>query len=108
MKRGELYLVEHPSKNEPKKHRVFLVVSRQAFIDSSYSTVICAPVYTNYSDVSTQISIGVEEGLKHQSYARCDDLISMPKSMLTNFIGRISSRKFYELKKALKLALAID
>ena len=108
MKRGELYLVEHPTKSEPKKQRVLLIVSRQAFIESNYSTVICAPVYTNYSDVSTQVVLDIEDGLKHQSYIRCDDLISVPKSMLTNYIGCLSNRKLAELKKALKIALDIE
>ena len=108
MKRGELYLVEHPTKADPKKQRVLLVVSRQALINSSYSTVVCAPVYTSYSDVNTQVVLGVEEGLKHQSYARCDDLVSIPKSMLTNYIGCLSSSKLQELKKALRIALAIE
>ena len=40
MKRGDLYLVEKATKNDTKKQRVLLVVSRQAAIDSSYSTVI--------------------------------------------------------------------
>ena len=46
MKRGELYLVEKATKNDTKKQRVYVVVSRQALIDSVYSTIICAPVYT--------------------------------------------------------------
>ena len=108
MKRGELYLVEHPTKTDPKKQRVLLVVSRQILIDSNYSTVICAPVYTSYSDVQTQITLGIEDGLKHQSYARCDELISIPKSMLTNYIGCLSKSKLSELKKALRIALAIE
>lgn len=108
MKRGDLYLVEHPTKADPKKQRVLLVVSRQVLIDSSYSTVICAPVYTNYSEVETQVVLDIEDGLKHQSYARCDDLISVQKSMLTNYIGCISSKKIKELRKALRIALSIE
>ena len=46
MKRGDLYLVEKATKNDTKKQRVYVVVSRQALIDSVYSTIICAPVYT--------------------------------------------------------------
>ncbi len=34
MKRGELYRVAKPSAREPKKFRVFVVVSRQLLIDS--------------------------------------------------------------------------
>ena len=108
MKRGDLYLVEKATKNDTKKQRVLLVVSRQAAIDSSYSTVICAPVYTSYSDVNSQVALGVEEGLKHLSYARCDELTSIRKSELTNYIGSLSSAKLFLLKEALKVALDIE
>ena len=60
MNRGELYLVEHAAKNETKKQHVYAVVSRQRFIDSSYSNVICAPVYSTNEGLSTQVSVGVE------------------------------------------------
>ena len=42
MNRGELYRVAHPSARDPKKYRVFVVVSRQVLIDSRFSSVICA------------------------------------------------------------------
>ena len=64
MKRGELYRVYKGSKTDPKKYRVFVVVSRQTVIDSKFSTVICAPVYSNYNGISTQVEVGVDDGLK--------------------------------------------
>ena len=108
MKRGELYLVEKATKNDTKKQRVYVVVSRQALIDSSYSTVICAPVYTTTEVVDTQVSVSIEEGLKHQSWIRCDELVSIRKTDLTNYIGSLSSKKVSELKKALRIALSIE
>jgi mRNA interferase MazF len=45
MKRGDLYRVAGPSGGDPKKYRVFVVVSRPALIASRFSTVICAPVH---------------------------------------------------------------
>lgn len=108
MKRGDLYLVEHASRNDTKKQRVFVVVSRQVVIDSAYSTVVCAPVYTNTEGISTQVGIGIEEGLKHQSWIRCDELISIRKSDLTNYIGSLSSEKLYELNTALRIALDVE
>ena len=44
MKRGELYRVADPSNRDPKRFRVFVVVSRQALIETRFSSVICAPV----------------------------------------------------------------
>ena len=64
MKRGELYRVYRGSKTDPKNYRVFVIVSRQVVIDSRFSTVTCAPIYTNYDRLSTQVEVGIEEGLK--------------------------------------------
>jgi len=107
VKRGDLYRVYRGSKNDPKKHRVFLVVSRQTLIDQSFSSVICAPVYTNYRGFPTQVEVGVDEGLKHDSAVFCDDLISISKSLLTDYIGSLSSNKMQEVNTALRIALAI-
>ena len=107
MKRGELYRVANPSAKDPKKSRVFVIVSRQVLIDSRFSTVISAPIYSTHDGLSTQILVGVNEGLKHDSSIHCDELVSLPKSALTNFIGSLPPQKIEELKRALSIALDI-
>lgn len=107
MKRGELYRVPNPTARDPKKSRVFVVISRQILLDSRFSTVICAPVYSSHHGLSTQVAIGVDEGIKHESSIHCDELVSLPKSALTNYVGALSSRKLEELNKALRIALDI-
>ena len=106
MKRGDLYRVYKGSQNDPKKHRVFLIVSRQPVIDYDFSTVICAPVYSKYDGFTTQIEVGVDEGLKHDSAIYCDELISIHKSLLTDYIGSLSNTKMEEVNTALRIALA--
>jgi mRNA interferase MazF len=107
VKRGELYRVANPSAKDPKKSRVFVIVSRQVLIDSLFSTVICAPIFSTHDGLSTQVLVGVSEGLKHESSIHCDELVSLPKSALTNFIGSLSPQKIEELNKALSIALDI-
>ena len=75
MNRGELYRVFKPSARDPKKFRVFVVVSRPLAIESRFSTVICAPVYSAHHGLSTQVPVGVTEGLKHDSSIHCDELV---------------------------------
>ena len=104
MKRGELYRVAHPH-NDPKKFRIFVIVSRQALIDSRFSTVICAPVYSVHDGLASQVAVGVDEGLKHYSSIHCDNLVSLPKSVLTNYIGTLRSEKLTALDNALRVAL---
>lgn len=108
MKLGDLYRVQKPSSRDPRRSRVFVVVSRQVLIDSRFSTVICAPIYSRYDMLSTQVPIGVEEGLKSDSSIHCDELVSLPKSILTNFLGSLSDGKVLELNQALKLALDLE
>jgi len=108
MKRGELYRVSLGSKTDTKKQRVYVIVSRQELIDSTYSTLICAPVYTNYEGLSTQVQVGVDEGLKHPSAIRCDELISILKARLTDYVGILSEKKLVELWQALSIAVGID
>ena len=107
MKRGELYRVYKPNSRDPKKFRVFVVVSRQETIDSNFSTVICIPIYTNCTGIETQVDVGIDEGLKHDSCIFCDEIVSFQKSMLTDFIGTLSEEKLKELNEALKIALVI-
>jgi len=107
MKRGDLYRVLHPGR-DPKKFRVFVVVSRQTVINSRFSTVICAPVYTVNDGLASQVAIGLETGLKHESAIHCDELVSLPKSALSNYVGTLSYPKIKELNIALTAALDLQ
>ena len=108
MRRGDVYLVKKPSAADPRRQRAYVVVSRQALIDSQYATVICAPVYTTRSGLSTQVSVGPAQGLKHDSAVHCDGLVSLQKSMLTNYVGRLEPAEEQGVNVALGVALAIE
>jgi mRNA interferase MazF len=108
VRRGDLFLVRKAGSSDPKKQRVFAVVSRQVLIDSKFSTVICAPVYTRHDSLSTQVQIGTEEGLKHDSSIHCDELVSLSKSILTRFVGELDAEKIDELDRALTVALELE
>lgn len=108
MRRGELYRVVKPTARDPRKSRVFVVVSRQVVIDSKFSTVICAPIYSARHGLSTQVNVGPEEGLKHESAIHCDELVSLSKPVLTDFVGALAPSKVRELDLALAAALGIE
>lgn len=107
MKRGDLYRVFKPSPRDPKRFRVFVVVSRGELIASRFSSVICAPIYSVYHGLDSQVPVGVAEGLKHESSIHCDDLVSLPKAALTDFVGSLSREKLTELNRALSFALGL-
>jgi mRNA interferase MazF len=107
MRRGEIYRVHYPS-DDPKLYRSFVVVSRQTLIDSRFPTVICAPILTRGHGFSTQVSVDIDEGLKHESCILCDNLVSLRKVQLTRFVGSLTHSKIEELDRALKMALALE
>ena len=107
MRRGELYRVFKPGR-DPKQYRIFVIVSRPALIDSRFSTVICAPVFSNGEGLSTQVAIGPEVGIKYSSWIMCDNLVSVRKSELTDYVGSLSSSNLAELNEALKKALDLS
>ncbi len=104
MTRGELYRVHKPG-GDPKQFRTFVIVSRQILIDSRFSTVVCAPVFGIGEGLSTQVPIGPHEGMKHDSWIMCDNLVSLRKSDLTDYVGSLSSTKVTDLNRALNMAL---
>jgi mRNA interferase MazF len=106
MKRGDIYRVHRPG-DDPKRYRCFVVVGRQALIDSKFSTAVCAPIYSLGHGLKSQVAIGQDEGIKHESWIACDNLVSMQKSDLTQFVGSLSRSKLAELDRALAIAVGI-
>jgi mRNA interferase MazF len=104
MRRGEIYRVYQPP-NDVKDYRSFVIVSRQILIDAKFTKLICAPVYASGNGLSTQVCVGQDEGLKHDSWILCDDLSSIAKSSLTQYVGSLSAKKLAELDQALIVAL---
>jgi mRNA interferase MazF len=45
--------------------------------------------------------------MKHESWIFCDNLVSLQKVELTNFLGRLSPRRMAELDAALMAALGL-
>src|SRR5580704_17080782 len=108
MQRGELYLVRKSGSQDPKKQRVFALVSRQFIIDSRFSTVICAPIYSRHDGLSTQVPLGRDHGLKHESSIHCDELVSVSKTVLTRYVGRLEEPTMRRLDRALAFALDLS
>jgi mRNA interferase MazF len=108
LRRGEIYRVRQPQHGDPKRSRCFAVVSRQDLLDSKANRVLCAPINTSGVGLSTEVQVGVDEGLKHDSAINCDQITRLEKSMLTDYIGALSSAKLKELRTALVVAFDMD
>lgn len=76
-------------------------------MDSRFSTVVCAPVYTRRDGLATQVEVGPDDGLKHDSSIHCDALVSLPKSMLTDYVASLAPGRIRVIDQALRVALAL-
>jgi len=108
IRRGEVYRVRHPQHGDPKKSRCFVIVSRQELLDSNANRVLCAPVNSLGVGLATEVSVGIDEGLKHPSVVNCDQLTRLEKTVLTDYVGVLGSKKLGELRRALRVALSVD
>lgn len=106
--RGGIYLVSPPPGKDPKRARALVVVSRQTLCDSKADKLICAPINTEADGRSTEMPVGIEDGLKHNSVINCDQLVLVEKSKLTNYVGALSSKKLAALRDTLRIALDIE
>lgn len=106
--RGEIYLVSPRPGRDPKRARAVAVVSRQTLCDSKADKVVCAPINTQADGRSTEVAVGVEEGLKYSSVINCDQLILVEKSRLSNYLGALPSKRLAALRVALRIALDVE
>lgn len=108
LRRGEVYRVRQPQHGDPKKSRCFVVLSRQELVDSKANRILCAPVNSHGFGLASEIPVGEPEGLKHASVVNCDQLTRLEKSLLTDYIGKLSAARLLLLKTALRIALGVE
>lgn len=108
MKRGEIYRTQEKVPERGYKPGFYVVVSRRFVAgNDDIETVVCAPVYSELLGLRSEVTLGVEDGLPHQSAIRCDFLTLLFKRKLTHFVGTLSAEKLKELNRALRYALEL-
>jgi mRNA interferase MazF len=85
-----------------------VIVSREALLTTAHSTVLCAPIYSNHDGIASQVLIGSESGLRGPSSIHCDNVVSVARAALTDFIGALPPERVVALDRALAVALGID
>ena len=109
MRRGEVYRSQERIPERGDKPGFYVVVSRDFIAGNpDVSTVVCAPVYSTVLGLETEVVLGPEHGLRHESAVRCDFLMLMFKRRLTRLAGSLSPAEMVELDQALALALGLS
>ena len=98
--RGEIWLYTF---KPPNKRRPVLVLTRQEVIELLH-TVMVAPVTSTRCGAPSEVAVGIEEGLKHESAVNLDHVQTVDKTRLRKFVGSLDRDKMAQVCKALAIA----
>ena len=100
--RGEVYDVRFPSGRRPA-----VVVTRERVIPYLGSVTV-VQVTGTIRGLPTEVPLGREHGLDHESVVNCDNLATVPKAALARHRGTLGPVELARLREALRLALELD
>lgn len=104
MKRGDVYWADL---GEPAGRRPVCVVTRDAAIEV-LTSVTCAPITRTIRGIRSEVAVGPDEGLPESSVVTCDNLVTLPRSILDrDLVGRLNLGQTAALDQALRYALDI-
>jgi mRNA interferase MazF len=65
-------------------------------------------VFSSYDALPTEVPVGGESGLRHLSALHCDNILSLSRATLRDYVGSLPTHKLAEVNQALTVALALD
>ena len=98
--RGDIWMYEFA---KPDKRRPVLVISRQSVIPL-LRTVMVAPITSAIYGVPSEVRVGIEHGLKHESAVNLDHVQTVDQSRLGSFVAHLSEDVMEEVCQALAVA----
>jgi mRNA interferase MazF len=98
--RGEIWLYAFKA---PDKRRPVLVLTRSEVI-GLLRTVMVAPVTSTIRGAPSEVSVGLDEGLKTPSAVNLDHVQTVDQSALHHYVGSVSPQKMTEVCRALAVA----
>lgn len=101
LKRGDVWLYTF---KKPDKRRPVVVLTRPAVVELLH-TVTVAPVTSTIHGAPSEVIIGREEGLKHDSAVNLDHIQTVQQAQLHSFLGRLGAEKLREVCRAAAIAL---
>jgi mRNA interferase MazF len=88
------------------KARPVLVLTREP-ARSAMRRVTVAPITTTAKGISTEVPVGLANGLGQTCVVSCDNIVTIDKSQLGRHIGFLFERQEHELTAAVLAAFAL-
>jgi len=99
--RGDIWMYRFA---RPGKQRPVLVLSRPVALQHLY-TAIVAPITGTIRGLPSELRVGVEDGLRKESVANFDHLITVPQAELRKWVGRLDADRMKQACAAADIAL---
>lgn len=91
----------------PAGRRPVCVLTRDPAIDV-LAAITCAPITRTARGIRSEVEVGPSEGLPAPSVISCDNLLTVPKSVMDEPVGRLDLDARARLDQALRYALDIQ
>jgi mRNA interferase MazF len=85
------------------KARPVVVLTREA-VRPHLSRVTVAPITTTARGLSSEVPVGVANGLDHHGVVSCDNILTVPTSTIGRHIGYLLSSQEQQLAEAIRSA----
>jgi mRNA interferase MazF len=89
------------------KTRPVLILTRE-LVRPHLSRVTVAPITCTIRGLSTEVPVGPANGLDHESVVSCDNIVTVPTSVLGRHIGYLFPAQEAELAAAVRAAFDLD
>jgi len=91
----------------PAGRRPVCVLTRDAAIEV-LTAITCAPITRTIRGIRSEVNVGPDEGLPEPSVVSCDNLLTVPKNVMDEPVGRLDLDARARLDRALRYALDIQ
>lgn len=89
------------------KTRPVLVLTREA-VRPYLTRVTVAPITSTVRGLSTEVPVGVRNGLDHESVVSLDNILTIPTSAVGQYLGYLAADQEPALAEAIRLAFDLD
>lgn len=89
------------------KTRPVLILTREV-VRPHLSRVTVAPITSTIRGLSTEVPVGPANGLEHDSVVSCDNIVTVPASVLGRQLGFLLTGQETALAQAIRAAFDLD
>ena len=104
VRRGEVWRYRFKARD---KLRPVVVLSRPDVIDLLH-TVMVAPITSTVRGAPSEVLVGINEGLRHESAVNLDHLQTIEQARLVGYVGSLAPEKMRAVCRALAIAVGCD